>query len=209
LAGPHPVIAWHAGDVLPTDRATKMHSTNEARSLLCREAQRSLTSAPSDSLGHPDPPHILCHCWGTPTPFSHSRRYFAMMGQVCGSSNTFWRKAPSMVPGPPAWRGIMRHIMHRTAPHLAPPPSRLAGVTAVAQRAARLAKADLASSTVMEMTALAGTMGRHFAQRPGPAQEPPEVAQAIFEAALPRQVRAGGGSAAALLRRWRGSGAQA
>lgn len=35
----------------------------------------------------------------------------------------------------------------------------------MAQRAAALAKADLASATVMEMTALAGTMGRHYAQK--------------------------------------------
>lgn len=34
---------------------------------------------------------------------------------------------------------------------------------AVAVAAARLARADLASSTVMEMTALAGVMGRHYA----------------------------------------------
>ena len=36
---------------------------------------------------------------------------------------------------------------------------------ATAQAAAHLAKADLATSTVMEMTALAGTMGRHYAQK--------------------------------------------
>lgn len=33
------------------------------------------------------------------------------------------------------------------------------------QHAARLAKADLATATVMEMTDLAGTMGRHYAQK--------------------------------------------
>ena len=38
-------------------------------------------------------------------------------------------------------------------------------VQATASRAAHLAKADLATSTVMEMTALAGTMGRHYAQK--------------------------------------------
>lgn len=58
------------------------------------------------------------------------------------------------------------------------------GVTAVAQRAAHLAKADLASSTVMEMTALAGTMGRHYAIKQG---LPADVCEAIFEACLPRQ----------------------
>lgn len=51
-------------------------------------------------------------------------------------------------------------------------------------QAAHLAKADLATATVMEMTALAGIMGRHYALQQGLAQE---VADAIFEAALPRQ----------------------
>jgi hypothetical protein len=37
----------------------------------------------------------------------------------------------------------------------------------VAVAAAHLAKADLATSTVMEMTALAGTMGRHYALKQG------------------------------------------
>ncbi len=37
------------------------------------------------------------------------------------------------------------------------------GVVATAQRAARLSKADLATAMVIEMTALAGTMGRHYA----------------------------------------------
>lgn len=60
----------------------------------------------------------------------------------------------------------------------------LQGAKVVALEAARLAKADLATSTVMEMTALAGTMGRHYAQKQG---LPPAVAEAIFEAALPRQ----------------------
>lgn len=55
---------------------------------------------------------------------------------------------------------------------------------ATAAHAARLSRADLASSTVMEMTALAGTMGRHYAQQEG---LPPAVAEAIFESVLPRQ----------------------
>lgn len=41
----------------------------------------------------------------------------------------------------------------------------------VAVAAAHLAKADLATSTVMEMTALAGTMGRHYALKQGLAPE--------------------------------------
>uniref|UniRef100_A0A061RBF6 glycine--tRNA ligase n=2 Tax=Tetraselmis sp. GSL018 TaxID=582737 RepID=A0A061RBF6_9CHLO len=52
-----------------------------------------------------------------------------------------------------------------------------------AKRAAGLAKADLASSVVMEMTALAGLMGRHYANLEG---EEPAVAEAIFESVLPR-----------------------
>jgi glycyl-tRNA synthetase len=57
------------------------------------------------------------------------------------------------------------------------------GVVPVALRAASLAKADLATSTVMEMTALAGIMGRHYATLGG---ETEEVATAIWEAILPR-----------------------
>ncbi|GAX84334.1 hypothetical protein CEUSTIGMA_g11756.t1 [Chlamydomonas eustigma] len=53
----------------------------------------------------------------------------------------------------------------------------------MARAAAHLAKADLATSTVMEMTALAGTMGRHYAYKQG---ESAPVAEAVFEAVLPR-----------------------
>lgn len=58
-----------------------------------------------------------------------------------------------------------------------------AGAAATAQAAAQLAGADLATATVTESTALAGVMGRHFALAGG---SPPEVAQAVFEAVLPR-----------------------
>ncbi|MGQ9889349.1 MAG: glycine--tRNA ligase subunit beta [Aggregatilineales bacterium] len=54
---------------------------------------------------------------------------------------------------------------------------------AVAQRAAHLAKADLATQMVVEMTSLQGVMGREYALRSG---YPPEVAAAIFEHWLPR-----------------------
>ncbi len=54
---------------------------------------------------------------------------------------------------------------------------------AVAQRAAHLAKADLATQMVVEMTSLQGVMGREYALRSG---YPPEVADAIFEHWLPR-----------------------
>ena len=60
----------------------------------------------------------------------------------------------------------------------------LEGATADAAEAASLARADLASATVMEMTALAGFMGRHYALKDGLRSG---VAEAIFEAVLPRQ----------------------
>ena len=56
-------------------------------------------------------------------------------------------------------------------------------VVATATEAAGLARADLATSMVMELTALAGTMGRHYAQKEG---LPAAVSEAIFEACLPR-----------------------
>ncbi|RME42154.1 MAG: glycine--tRNA ligase [Chloroflexi bacterium] len=54
---------------------------------------------------------------------------------------------------------------------------------AVAERAAELAKADLATQMVIEFTSLQGIMGRDYALRSG---EDPAVAQAIFEHYLPR-----------------------
>ncbi|CAL8470617.1 g10159 [Coccomyxa elongata] len=66
------------------------------------------------------------------------------------------------------------------------PLAELTGLTEaghVAEAAARLARADLATSLVTEMTGLAGTMGRHYALQTGTA---PDVAEAIFEAVLPR-----------------------
>lgn len=59
----------------------------------------------------------------------------------------------------------------------------LEAARSVAEKAAHLCKADLATSMVMEMTALAGVMGRHYALREG---QDPAVAQAIFESVLPR-----------------------
>ncbi|MEV4642246.1 glycine--tRNA ligase [Actinoplanes sp. NPDC049548] len=62
-----------------------------------------------------------------------------------------------------------------------------AGVTPddeeVADRAAELVKLDLGSQLVTEMTSLAGTMARDYALHAG---EPPAVAQAVYEAELPR-----------------------
>ncbi|MCC7359796.1 MAG: glycine--tRNA ligase subunit beta [Anaerolineales bacterium] len=57
-----------------------------------------------------------------------------------------------------------------------------AAEAATAQRAAHLAKADLATQMVVEMTSLQGIMGREYALRSG---ETPEVAQAIREHYLP------------------------
>lgn len=54
---------------------------------------------------------------------------------------------------------------------------------AVAQRAAHLCKADLATQMVVEMTSLQGEIGRIYAERSG---EPSEVAQAVFDHYLPR-----------------------
>ena len=53
----------------------------------------------------------------------------------------------------------------------------------VAARAAQLAKADLGTEMVVEMTSLQGIMGRHYALVSG---EPEAVAEAIFEHWLPR-----------------------
>ncbi len=54
---------------------------------------------------------------------------------------------------------------------------------ATAREAAQVAKADLATSVVVEMTSLQGVMGREYALRDGAE---PAVAQAIFEHWLPR-----------------------
>ncbi len=54
---------------------------------------------------------------------------------------------------------------------------------AAARRAAQLAKADLVTNMVVEMTSLQGVMGRYYALHSG---EPQAVADAIFEHYLPR-----------------------
>lgn len=53
-----------------------------------------------------------------------------------------------------------------------------------AVQVAGLYKADLATSMVVEMTSLAGTMGRHYAEKSKEVSQ--TVSQAIFEASLPR-----------------------
>ncbi len=52
------------------------------------------------------------------------------------------------------------------------------------RRAGQLCKFDLGSQMVTELTSLAGTMAREYATAAG---EPPAVAQALYEAELPRQ----------------------
>ncbi len=59
--------------------------------------------------------------------------------------------------------------------------------TATLRRAAELAKFDLGSQMVIELTSLAGTMAREYARRAG---EPEAVAAALFDMELPRS---GGG----------------
>lgn len=59
---------------------------------------------------------------------------------------------------------------------------------AVASRAAHLAKADLATQLVVELTSLQGLMGREYARLSG---EPEAVATAIWESYLPRSASDG------------------
>lgn len=54
----------------------------------------------------------------------------------------------------------------------------------MATKAARLARADLASSMVMELTSLAGVMGEHYAKKCDKLDD--TTSKAIFEANLPR-----------------------
>ncbi len=59
-----------------------------------------------------------------------------------------------------------------------------AAETATLERAADLVNADLATNLVTELSSLAGQVGRAYATADG---ETPEVAEAVFEAVLPRQ----------------------
>ena len=82
--------------------------------------------------------------------------------------------------------GSMRDKAERLG-KLVPTLGELIGVSGAdlktAERAAQLAKADLATQMVVEMTSLQGVMGRYYALRQG---EPEAVADAIFEHWLPR-----------------------
>jgi glycyl-tRNA synthetase len=57
---------------------------------------------------------------------------------------------------------------------------------AIARKAARLCKADLATSMVVEITALQGVMGREYHRRTSSDPDREAVAEAIFEHYLPR-----------------------
>jgi len=59
-----------------------------------------------------------------------------------------------------------------------------ASIVNMATKAARLARADLASSMVMELTSLAGVMGEHYAKKCDKLDD--TTSKAIFEANLPR-----------------------
>ena len=67
--------------------------------------------------------------------------------------------------------GRIAALAREIAPHVGADPD-------LAERAARLAKADLASQMVYEFPELQGVMGRYYAERAG---EPPEVAAAAAE----------------------------
>jgi len=73
--------------------------------------------------------------------------------------------------------------IEKLVPQLAEMVGLSAQETEIAQRAARLCKADLATQMVVEMTSLQGVMGREYALKSG---EAPDVAEAIFEHYLPR-----------------------
>jgi glycyl-tRNA synthetase len=73
--------------------------------------------------------------------------------------------------------------LEKLAPQLAETFGLNAEETQVAQRAASLCKADLATQMVVEMTSLQGVMGREYALKSG---EDAAVAEAIYEHYLPR-----------------------
>ena len=75
------------------------------------------------------------------------------------------------------------HRLEQVAGHLAQTLGLSDEETQVAQRAAHLCKADLATHMVVEFTSLQGAMGREYALKSG---EPPAVAEAILEHYLPR-----------------------
>ncbi|MCU0519792.1 MAG: glycine--tRNA ligase subunit beta [Anaerolineae bacterium] len=75
------------------------------------------------------------------------------------------------------------HRLERLAPWVGERLGMGAGELALLVRAAALAKADLATHMVVEMTSLQGIMGREYALKSG---EPPAVAEAIYEHYLPR-----------------------
>ncbi|MDY7078224.1 MAG: glycine--tRNA ligase subunit beta [Chloroflexota bacterium] len=75
------------------------------------------------------------------------------------------------------------HRLERLVPQLAETLALSDEETEIAQRAAHLCKADLATQMVVEMTSLQGVMGREYALKSG---EDTAVAEAILEHYLPR-----------------------
>ena len=75
------------------------------------------------------------------------------------------------------------HRIEKLVEHLIPMVQLDAPDIATVRRAATLCKADLVTQMVIEMTALQGIMGRYYALKSGETQE---VADALFEAYLPR-----------------------
>lgn len=100
------------------------------------------------------------------------------------SGTTFQKELGSLLAKSERVEALVGPLAQAVAAASASPAWASSETLSVAATAARLCKADLASSTVTEMTALAGTMGRHYAYKQG---LPAPVAEAIFEACLPRQ----------------------
>ena len=75
------------------------------------------------------------------------------------------------------------HRLEKLAPWVGEALGLEEGERVALSRAAHLAKADLATQMVIEMTSLQGVMGREYALKSG---EPQAVAEAIFEHYLPR-----------------------
>lgn len=124
-------------------------------------------------MGHLSPPRPALHCLRAPPPPHLQHTLEEVRPRLSG---TLFQKD----------LGTLLDKSERVEALVAPLASAagLDGAAGVAAAAAHLCKADLATSMVTEMTALAGTMGRHYARREG---QDPAVAEAIFESVLPRQ----------------------
>ncbi len=88
---------------------------------------------------------------------------------------TFQKQLGTMLDKTKRIVGLVDHLVHDLALSVEE--------QAVSKQVAELAKADLASAMVVEMTELQGVMGKYYALNSG---ESPEVAKGIFEHYLPR-----------------------